>query len=36
MHLLKNFGTGGGATSLKAGPATSATKNNYFANLSLG
>lgn len=34
MHLLKNFGTGGGATNLKAGSAGGA-KSSYFSSLNL-
>ena len=35
MHLLKNFGTGGGAANLKGGPAATGAKSNYFASLNL-
>lgn len=36
MHLLKNFGTGGGAANLKGGPvATSGAKSSYFSSLNL-
>jgi len=34
MHLLKNFGTGGGAANLKAGGSTGA-KSSYFSSLNL-
>jgi hypothetical protein len=36
MHLLKNFGTGGGASiSSKPSPSTGAVKSNYFSSLKL-
>ena len=35
MHLLKNFGTGGGAANLKSGPAPSGAKSSYFNSLNL-
>lgn len=34
MHLLKNFGTGGGAANLKTG-STGGAKSSYFSSLNL-
>jgi hypothetical protein len=35
MHLLKNFGNGGGSSTSKPGQSTTAVKSNYFSSLNL-
>jgi len=35
MHLLKNFGTGGGTVGNKPASASTGGKNSYFSSLTL-